>query len=140
MSRIGGRDTAPEMAFRRALRRAGIGYRANVRGLPGTPDVVIAGAGLAVFVHGCFWHRHPGCRRVTTPRTSMPFWEAKFARNVERDRRKAAALRLAGWEVAVLWECEASRPEDVSLAVEAVAELRASGSPIRLPRRSVPRR
>ena len=132
----GGRDTAPEMAFRRALRSAGIGYRANVRGLPGTPDVVLAGSGLAVFVHGCFWHRHPGCRRVTTPKTSTPFWEAKFARNVARDRRKAESLRLAGWQVAVLWECEASCPLDLALAVEAVSEFRAFGSPIRLPRRT----
>lgn len=138
MARIRGRDTDPEMRFRRALREAGFGYRTQVRGLPGSPDVVMAGIGMAVFVHGCFWHRHPGCTRATTPKSSTGFWSAKFDANVARDRRSIALLRGAGWHVGVVWECEVRDPESLSLAVQAVSEHRRSGSarPKRLPVRN----
>jgi DNA mismatch endonuclease (patch repair protein) len=122
MARIRGKDTAPEMLLRRALRDRGIGYRLHAPDLPGRPDVVFRGARLAVFVHGCFWHRHPGCAKATDPKTSSPFWQEKFSRNVARDRRKADQLTARGWEVGVLWECEASRADDLSLAVDAIAE------------------
>jgi len=122
MARIRGKDTGPEMLLRRALRARGIGYRLHAPDLPGRPDVVFRGARLAVFVHGCFWHRHPGCAKATDPKTSTTFWQDKFSRNVARDRRKADQLLAKGWDVGVLWECEASCVDDLALAVDAIAE------------------
>lgn len=122
MARIGGKDTAPEMRLRRALRASGIGYRLHARDLPGRPDIVFRGARLAVFVHGCFWHRHPGCRKATDPKSNADFWREKFRRNVERDRRSLDLLMAAGWSVGVVWECELSHDGDVAAAVAAVAE------------------
>ena len=124
MARIGSKDTAPELRLRRALRARGVGYRLHVKGMPGRPDVVLVGARLAVFVHGCFWHRHPGCRRRTDPKTSSTFWQDKFRRNVERDARKTRQLMDAGWKVGVLWECEAHCDADLDLAVDAIIESR----------------
>lgn len=100
------RNTWPELALRAELRRAGIRYRIHANDLPGTPDIVIPGARVAVFVHGCFWHRHLGCRRTTTPRTNTPFWTDKFEANIRRDTRNARVLRAAGWSVLVVWECK----------------------------------
>ena len=122
MARIRGKDTEPEMLLRRELRSRGIGYRLHAPDLPGRPDVVFRGARLAVFVHGCFWHRHPGCPKATVPKTESRFWTDKFERNVERDRRKTAQLIAAGWEVGVLWECEARCVDDLGLAVDAIEE------------------
>ncbi|WP_352470390.1 very short patch repair endonuclease [Mesorhizobium sp. M0085] len=99
-------DTQPEMAVRRTLFAAGYRYRVNVRRLPGTPDVVLPGRRLAIFVHGCFWHRHVGCRFATAPRTRAQFWQDKFARNVARDAAKRCQLEAAGWRVVEIWECE----------------------------------
>lgn len=106
MSRIRSSDTKAEVVLRKALHAAGFRYRLNRRGLPGTPDLVFPGRGAILFVHGCFWHRHLGCRRATTPSTNVEFWSAKFTRNVERDARKTAELRALGWRVGVVWECE----------------------------------
>ena len=106
MARVRGKDTAPELAVRRALHRMGYRFRLHRRDLPGSPDIVLPRHRLALFVHGCFWHRHTDCRRSTTPQTRREFWETKFAANVERDRRNAAALEAAGWRVRVLWECK----------------------------------
>jgi len=98
-------DTHAELAVRRALFAAGYRYRVNVRGLPGTPDIILPSRRLAIFVHGCFWHRHEGCRFATTPRTRAEFWQDKFARNVARDAAKRAQLESAGYRVAEIWEC-----------------------------------
>lgn len=122
MARIRGRDTAPELAFRRALRARGIGYRLQARDLPGRPDLVFRGARLAVFVHGCFWHRHGGCRLASTPKSSTSFWSAKFAANVARDRRSVERLGALGWRVGIVWECETACA-DLDLAVDAIAAL-----------------
>ena len=122
MARIRGKDTVPELLLRRELRSRGIGYRLHAPDLPGRPDVVFRGARLAVFVHGCFWHRHPGCSKATVPKTESRVWRDKFERNVERDRRKTAQLLAAGGEVGVLWECEARCADDLGLAVDAIAE------------------
>ncbi|WGF90312.1 very short patch repair endonuclease [Marinivivus vitaminiproducens] len=97
--------TTPEMRVRRALFAAGHRYRVNVRGMPGTPDIVLSGRHLAIFVHGCFWHRHEGCRFATTPRTRAEFWQDKFARNVARDADKRRLLEDDGWRVVEVWEC-----------------------------------
>ena len=106
MAGIRQRDTRAEVEVRRVLRELGVRYRVNVKTLPGRPDVANATRRLAVFVHGCFWHRHPGCRRTTTPTRNRDFWLDKFAANVQRDRRSEDALRALGYRVAVIWECE----------------------------------
>ncbi|NHN89046.1 very short patch repair endonuclease [Acetobacter conturbans] len=106
MGRVRGKDTQPELAVRRALHAMGYRFRLHRRDLPGTPDIVLPRYRLVLFVHGCFWHRHADCPRCTTPRTRREFWEAKFAANVERDRRHTAALEADGWTVRVLWECK----------------------------------
>ena len=105
MARIRGRDTSPELALRRLLHGLGYRFRCHRADLPGTPDVVLPGRGKVLFLHGCFWHRHPGCRHATTPRTRPEFWRLKFERNLARDRRARRALNRAGWSVGVVWEC-----------------------------------
>lgn len=117
MARIRGKDTVPEIAVRRALHAAGFRFRLHRRDLPGTPDIVLVRQRIAVFVHGCYWHRHEGCRNATTPGTRTDFWQAKFAANVERDARKTAALEAAGWTVVVIWECETSKPDRLAAVI-----------------------
>ena len=106
MSRIRGKDTQPEWRVRRCLHRAGLRYRLHVRGLPGTPDLVFPGARTAVFVHGCFWHQHPGCPLAARPDTNASFWREKLQANIDRDARVAKELRELGWQVESIWECE----------------------------------
>lgn len=106
MAKVRGKDTGPELRVRTVAHRMGLRFRLHRKDLPGKPDLVFPKHRLAVFVHGCFWHRHEGCRRATTPSTRREFWEAKFAATVERDARQTAALESAGWRVLVLWECE----------------------------------
>ncbi len=108
MSAIRGRDTAPERAVRRYLHAAGLRFRLGGAGLPGRPDIVLPRHRVAVFVHGCFWHRHRGCRFTTTPSTNADFWKAKFARNVARDSANVDKLRALGWIPLVIWGCETS--------------------------------
>jgi DNA mismatch endonuclease (patch repair protein) len=88
------------------LTRLGHAYSTNVRGIPGSPDIVSADHTRAVFVHGCYWHRHPGCRASTTPTHNAEFWQEKFVANVRRDRRKVRALRKLGYRVMTVWECQ----------------------------------
>jgi len=106
MAGIGSRDTAPELAVRRIAHRMGLRFRLHRKDLPGRPDLVFPKHRLAVFVHGCFWHRHEGCPRASVPKTRTAFWTAKFAANVMRDARQEAALRALGWRVSVIWQCE----------------------------------
>lgn len=113
MARVRREHTEPELVVRRLLYRLGYRYRLHRRDLPGTPDICFPGRKKAVFVHGCFWHRHPGCRRASTPKTRTSFWSDKFAQNVARDRRKLAALRRLGWHPLVIWECETENPAEL---------------------------
>ena len=106
MSRIRGRNTGPELRLRSLLHRAGFRFRLHAKQLPGSPDVVLPKYQTAIFVHGCFWHRHPGCRNATMPSTRRDFWQEKFDANVSRDARNQAALEAAGWTVLTIWECE----------------------------------
>lgn len=106
MRRVKGRDTAPEIAVRRMLRAAGIGYRLGGRGLPGKPDIVMQGRRTVVFVHGCFWHGHDCARGSRKPRANADYWAAKLARNVARDRQVVAKLTSGGWRVVTAWECD----------------------------------
>lgn len=105
MSRIRGKDTAPELAVRRALHAAGFRFRLHRRDLPGTPDLVLPKWRVAVFVHGCFWHGH-GCPQGRLPKSREDYWHPKIAANRARDGRKAAELEAAGWRVFAVWECE----------------------------------
>lgn len=106
MARIRSRDTGPELAVRRMLHAMGHRFGLHRRDLPGKPDVVLPARRLALFVHGCFWHRHPGCRFATFPKTRADYWGPKLAGNVARDRRASEQLAVAGWRVEVIWECE----------------------------------
>ena len=106
MRAVRSRDTGPEMIVRRFLHAAGLRYRLHDRRLPGVPDLVFPSRRIALFVHGCFWHRHPGCAAARLPKSRLEFWEPKLAGNVERDKRNRAALEAAGWKVLVIWECE----------------------------------
>lgn len=120
MARIRGRDTAPELAVRRIAHRMGLRFRLHRKDLPGRPDLVFPKYRLAVFVHGCFWHRHEGCRYASTPKSRTAFWTEKFAANVERDSRQEAALTTLGWRVLVIWQCETS---DEAAVERTLAEL-----------------
>ena len=106
MSRIKGRDTAPEKRVRSLLHRLGFRFSLRRKDLPGRPDIVLPGRSVAVFVHGCFWHRHKGCSNSVLPKTRAEFWVAKLNGNVQRDERNEAALRELGWKVLTIWECE----------------------------------
>jgi len=106
MGRIRSKDTKPEMRVRRAAHAMGLRYRLHRKDLPGRPDLVFPGRSVALFVHGCFWHRHEGCRLASTPGSNAGFWQDKFSRNVDRDRRSCAQLEEGGWKPVVVWECE----------------------------------
>ncbi|EIU4785286.1 MULTISPECIES: very short patch repair endonuclease [Pseudomonadaceae] len=105
MAGIRGSNTSPEMKVRRLLHRHGFRYRLHQKDLPGKPDLVLSRYRVCIFVHGCFWHRHPGCRYATSPKTRLDFWQRKFDQNVARDTRNKAVLLASGWRVIQLWEC-----------------------------------
>ena len=129
MARIRGANTKPEVFVRSALHRAGFRFRLHGRTLPGRPDIVLAKHRTVVFVHGCFWHRN-GCTLSSEPATRRAFWREKFARNVARDKRTAAALRRAGWRVLTVWECSlrtaARREQAVARLVRRIVSTRAA--------------
>jgi DNA mismatch endonuclease (patch repair protein) len=106
MSRIKGKNTAPEMLVRSTLHAMGYRFRLHLRALPGTPDIVLLRYRTALFVHGCFWHRHPGCRFAYTPKSRKKFWLTKFAENIQRDQKAVRALHRLGWKTVVVWECQ----------------------------------
>lgn len=106
MSGIRGKDTKPEIAVRSFLHRAGLRFRKDARRLPGRPDIVLPKWRSVVFVHGCFWHRHTGCRYAYDPKSRVEFWQQKFSENIDRDRYVVGALKDMGWRVHIIWECE----------------------------------
>ena len=108
MGRVRQKGTAPEAAVGALLRSQGLAYRKNVRSLPGSPDYANRKGRWAVFVNGCFWHQHTGCRRATVPKANHDYWTAKFADNRSRDAKSIRALRRAGFRVTIVWECEAA--------------------------------
>jgi DNA mismatch endonuclease Vsr len=114
------KDTRPELRVGAILRALGVAYRKNVRGLPGSPDFANRHGGWAIFVQGCFWHAHRGCRKATKPKTNTPFWAEKFARNRSRDANAVVALRKLGFRVLLVWECEIDlAPERLSKVFKA---------------------
>lgn len=110
MSRIRGENTSPELLVRSLLHRSGFRFRLHRRDLPGSPDLVLPKHGVVVFVHGCFWHRHPRCRMASMPKSRRQFWKSKFLENVRRDRRVVSQLTKLGWRAIIIWECQTRDP------------------------------
>jgi DNA mismatch endonuclease (patch repair protein) len=126
MAGIRGKNTRPELLVRSWLHRQGLRFRLHGPGLPGRPDLSLPRYKTAVFVHGCFWHRHPGCRYATTPASNAAFWKAKFTANVLRDEKARAELKRLGWRVEVIWECEC---RDERALQRLVTRIRRRGQP-----------
>lgn len=123
MSGIRGKNTKPELVVRRYLHASGLRFRLHKRGLPGRPDLVLARWNVVVFVHGCFWHGHDGCRYFRVPGTRTDFWVKKIGGNAERDVRTERQLRELGWRVIVIWECAIRNNREEALR-ELVTQIR----------------
>lgn len=106
MSQVRSKNTKPEEIVRKYLYRQGFRYRKNVKDLPGKPDVVLAKYHTVIFVNGCFWHMHKGCKKFTWPQSNKEFWENKIKNNCKRDEQNISLLKEAGWKVIIIWECE----------------------------------
>ena len=115
MSRIHGKDTGIEIQVRKRLFREGFRYRKNVASLPGKPDIVLRKYRTVIFVHGCYWHRHPFCKLCTTPKTNAEFWQKKFDTNVSNDKRHYEELEKLGWHVIIIWECEIKKAFETTM-------------------------
>lgn len=109
MAAIREKNTGPEIVVRRYLHALGYRFRIHRKDLPGKPDIVMPKLRTCIFVHGCFWHRHPDCRYAYTPKSRLDFWLPKFAKNIERDLAAQSALRELGWNVVIIWECETKK-------------------------------
>jgi len=106
MSRIKGKNTKPELIVRSLIHRMGYRYRLHGKGLPGRPDLVFTGRRKVIFVHGCFWHRHEGCRLARLPKSRLDFWRPKLEANAERDKEVERRVTELGWKILIIWECE----------------------------------
>ncbi len=115
MSLIKSKDTKPEVIVRSIVHRLGFRFRLHKSGLPGSPDIVLKKYKTVIFVHGCFWHQHKGCKRSNIPKTNQKYWIPKLERNLERDRINKRDLKKDGWKVIVLWECQMRDPERLKL-------------------------
>jgi len=120
MSRIRAKDTAPELIVRRELHRRGFRFRLHRRDLPGCPDIVLPKHRQVIFVNGCFWHRHDGCSLAAIPKSNQAFWQEKFQKTVERDKRTRKQLKDAGWSVHVVWECDAVESERLGTVLSSI--------------------
>lgn len=129
MSGIRGKNTRPELALRKALHARGFRYRLHGQHVMGHPDLVLPRYRAVIFVHGCFWHRHDGCRYATTPATRPAFWQAKFDANIRRDLTVRETLANDGWRLAIVWECALRRPERVSATADLLAAWLRVGTP-----------
>lgn len=115
MAQIHSKDTSIEMKVRKSLFAHGFRYRKNVASLPGKPDIVLPKYRAVVFIHGCFWHRHEGCKRATMPKSKQEYWLPKFARNVENDQKHYQQLKEMGWRSIIVWECEVNHHFDETM-------------------------
>lgn len=122
MGRIRGADTKPEVIVRSRLHRMGFRFRLHQKNLPGKPDVVLAKYHTVIFVNGCYWHRHEGCRFAYVPKSRTDFWMKKFAENVERDKRVQQELTEIGWRVITIWECETSDLDELDERLRAAIQ------------------
>lgn len=128
MSKIRGKDTKIEVKVRHYLFSQGFRYRKNVKDMPGKPDIVLPRYKTVIFIHGCYWHRHKGCKNCTTPSTRQDFWLQKFEKNVQNDLKHTTQLENDGWRVLVLWECQIENNFD-ALMTELVGKLRGTDQP-----------
>jgi DNA mismatch endonuclease (patch repair protein) len=128
MARIKGVNTLPELRLRKALHARGLRFRLHVRSLPGRPDVVLPRHRAIVFVHGCFWHRHNGCKLAYKPKSNALFWCKKFAANSARDKRQLRDLASLGWRVVIAWECELRSSDSAAREAARIAAWVRSGS------------
>jgi DNA mismatch endonuclease (patch repair protein) len=128
MALVRGKDTKVEMTVRKALHAAGLRFRLHRPDLPGHPDITFPSRRAVVFVHGCFWHRHSGCPSTRTPKTRRRWWEAKFAANVERDRRARRLLRKGGWRVYVVWECQIHDRKRIGNLISSLKRIKTDGA------------
>jgi len=115
MASVGQRDTGPEIKLRRTIHRLGLRYRLHDKKLPGSPDLVFPKYRAVIFVHGCFWHSHNGCKFATKPSTRKRFWNEKFKANQKRDRRNNEALLQDGWRVLIVWECSIKGIDEIKM-------------------------
>jgi DNA mismatch endonuclease (patch repair protein) len=115
MSKISGKNTKPELIIRRILRNLGIRYRLHKGDIPGKPDIVLKKYNKVIFIHGCFWHGHEGCKRSKRPETNKEFWNRKIDRNIERDKENEKQLYESGWDVIVIWQCQLKDLESLKL-------------------------
>lgn len=137
MAGIRGKNTKPEILLRKALHAQGIRFRLHAGNVPGRPDIVFPRYRAVCFVHGCFWHQHPGCRYAATPKTRPEFWQLKFAANSDRDKVVMDLLRLGGWRVAIVWECTL-KSNDPAAVAGTLKEWLNDGSPNQLYRATDP--
>jgi DNA mismatch endonuclease (patch repair protein) len=114
MAAISSKATEPELIVRRMLFKLGYRFRLHVANLPGKPDIVFMGKQKAIFVHGCFWHRHPGCKYSSSPKTNIGFWTEKFAKNVSRDGKVQADLCSMSWDILIIWQCELKNAQSLA--------------------------
>lgn len=124
MSQVRGKDTSPEMSVRQVAHQLGLRFRLHRKDLPGRPDLVFPKHKLCIFVHGCFWHRHQGCKKCSTPKTNAGFWLEKFDRNVLRDRDVTDKLLKLGWNVQIIWECETKDRQYVAELIRSNIKMR----------------
>lgn len=117
MSAVRGKNTAPELLVRKAAHRLGLRFRLHVGHLPGRPDMVLPKWRTVVFINGCFWHRHKGCKKTTTPKSNTVFWTRKFGENVRRDAANYAQLTQLGWRIVILWQCQVKTPKAAEAAL-----------------------
>lgn len=122
MSHISGKETKPEILVRKYLFSQGFRYRKNVKYLPGTPDIVLPKYKTVIFVHGCFWHGHPGCKKSKLPATNTEFWKNKISGTVDRDKVKEKKLKELGWKVLTVWECELKNKEKMNTTMTELVE------------------
>lgn len=128
MSQVRTKETGLELVVRKNLHKKGFRYKNNVEVLPGSPDIVLPRYKATIFVHGCFWHGHLGCKRSRLPESRLHFWKHKIANTVVRDKKKISELSAAGWRTAVVWQCALNNKESVSKTVEILANWIRSGS------------
>jgi len=117
MAAVKGKNTAPEIRVRQMLHKMGFRFRLHRKDLPGKPDLVLPKYRLCIFVHGCFWHQHPGCKRATIPESNQEFWLTKFQGTLKRDKQAEKELRQQGWRVCIIWECETKKEESLDRVI-----------------------
>ena len=127
MSRIKSKNTKPEVKVRSLLHKMGYRFRLHYKNLPGKPDIVLPKFKTVIFVHGCFWHRHKGCSRATTPKSNQEYWNKKFSRNIQRFNDVSNQIKSLGWNVITIWECETRNEDDTKKALSPLFSLNEKG-------------